>query len=284
MKKIIYSLISSIVILCFTACDPQDNDSHSLGGQLVAESDISFNVAATGNPNEYTFTNTSKELPSDVRLFFSLGDGKTIEVASGASVTKVYEFAGSYNVSLLAFTKAGHIGVSQMVTVNQDLVHGLDYNSAANVWKAVDESKAYSIVFWWADAGWTQVGNPDFKQDGNVYTITSKTATVAEWQAQNTFNTNSLTLAGTDVFDFSCIMKASKDSRMTIKLCTQGDDDNKAFYKNDIQLKAGKSQVVAFNNSKLSKGSSGKIKLVFDFGGCQAGTEFSIASIALIKK
>lgn len=451
MKKIIYSLISSIVVLCFIACDPQDNDSHSLGGQLVAESDIAFSVAATGKPNEFIFTNTSKELPSDVKVFWDFSDGKVIETSPGDAVTKIYKKAGSYTVKLLAFTKAGQTAVAQSVMVEKDLGDGfawtgfgfdsdanlfknatftnefyyanadwqaypepphtsdgnqrleisydkatvaqwqnqvhfitniaivsgktydfsvaikatkdipaatvkvskdgddnnilfladknvalkadqmkvvsgtalvgfdgnakisldfggspentrveiynivltehneanvapLDYNSDANIWKKIDAEKAFDMEFWWANADWGQIGNPGFEQDGSIYTIISKDATAAEWQAQNTFKTKSLAIGADDVFDFSCIIRASKNSRATIKLCAQESDDNQAIYKNDIQLIAGEIKAIMFAGNKLSAGSSAKVKLIFDFGGCQADTEFTIGSITLIKK
>ncbi len=450
MKKIIYSLISGIVMLCFAACDPQEIDDHSLGGQLVSQSDISISVAATGNPNEYTFTNTSKELPSDVQLFWSLGDGKVTAAAHGASITKQYKKSGSYTVSLLAFTKAGQTTVSQTVNVTEDLqgfgwpgfdydssanlfktatftnefyyadanwsqyanpahtatgnqkldlvfdkatalqwqnqvhfvtniavssgksydfsvafkanndipaatvkvskvgddgtyffladhnvsimademkvvggsalagfdgnvkitfdfggspantnlsiynitltehneanVAPLDYDSDGNLWKAVDKNKDYTMSFWWADANWSQVGNPDFEQNNNVYTITAKSSAAAEWQAQNSFNTNSLALGADDLVDFSCIVMATKDSPAIIKLSSQESDGNYLFEKHGIQFKAGEIKVIKFTNQKLSGGASAKLKLIFDFGGCQDGTEFTIGNITLIKK
>ncbi len=450
MKKIIYSLISGIVLLCFASCDPQEIDNHSLGGQLVPQSDISISVAATENPNEYTFTNTSKELTSDVQLFWDLGDGKVTAAAHGASITKQYKKAGSYTVSLLAFTKSGQTTVSQTVNVAEDLqgfawpgfnfdssdnlfktatftnefyyadanwsqyanpaytatgnqkldlvfdkatvlqwqnqvhfvtniaissgksydfsvaikatndipaatvkvskvgddntyfflanhnvslaademkvvagsalagfdgnvkitfdfggspantnvsiynitltehndanVAPLDYDSANNLWKAVDKNKDYTMGFWWADANWSQVGNPDFEQNNNVYTITAKSATAAEWQAQNSFNTKSLALGADDVVDFSCVVMASKDSPAIIKLSSQESDSNYLFEKHGVQFKAGEIKVIKFTNQKLSGGASSKLKLIFDFGGCKEGTEFTIGSITLIKK
>lgn len=43
------------------------------------------------------------------------------------------------------------------------------------------------MSFWWADAGWAQIGDPGFEANGRIYTITSNSATAAEWQAQNVF-------------------------------------------------------------------------------------------------
>lgn len=167
---------------------------------------------------------------------------------------------------------------------NEANVIPLDYNSADNVWKAVDDAQAFDMSFWWSDAGWAQVGDPGFEANGRIYTITSNSATDAEWQAQNVFNTTSLGFAADDVFDFSCVMMATTDSRVTVKFCQTNDDDNQAFYKNDIQLKAGKLQVIKFTDCKFAKGAASPVKLIYDLGGCQAGVEFVIANVTIIKK
>lgn len=160
----------------------------------------------------------------------------------------------------------------------------MDYNSADNVWKAVDDAQAFDMSFWWSDANWGQVGDPKFDANGCIYTITSNSATDAEWQAQNVFNTTSLGFTADDVFDFSCVMMATTDSRVTVKFCQTNDDDNQAFYKNDIQLKAGKLQVIKFTDCKFAKGAASPVKLIYDLGGCQAGVEFVIANVTIIKK
>ena len=87
-----------------------------------------------------------------------------------------------------------------------------------------------------------------------------------------------------DVFDFSCVVMATADSRVTVKLCQIDDDDNQAFYKNDVQLKAGKLQVIKFADCKFAKGAASPVKLIYDFGGCEAGVDFVIANITIIKK
>ncbi len=459
MKKIIYGLILGIVALSFSACEPKVLDEHDLGGKLVANGDISFTVAPAAKPNEYVFTNTSKDLGSDVQLFWSFGDGKVVAAydtttKTYAPITKQYKKAGSYTVSLIAFTKAGQTTASTTFTVAKDLqafgwpgfdyasslnlfktasftngfyyAHGngwtqypnptitatgnqdftltfagasdlqwqnqvsfttniaiqagktydfsvclqsstdipaatvkvqkdgddntsmllrdhnvsltadtrkvvsgsalagfdgnlkivfdfggnpantnmeisniyisehqadnvapLDYDLAGNVWKPVDTNKAYTMSFWWADANWTQIGNPGFDQTGSVYTITSKSATAAEWQAQCTFNTTSLAIDANQLFDFSCVVMATKDSPCIIKLCPQetNGDNNYAFEVHAIQLKANEIKVLRFDNQKFKNGAStAKAKLIFDFGGCQDATDFSITGITLIKK
>jgi hypothetical protein len=457
MKKIIYSLMLGFLVLSFSACQPNVLDEHDLGGTLIANGDISFTVAPTDKQNEYTFTNTSKEQPKNVQLFWSFGDGKVVAAYDTAKkaytpVKKQYKKAGSYTVSLIGFTKGGQTAASTTFTVAQDLqafmwpgfdytssvnlfktasytngfyyapgwgqianptitptgnqkfnlvfgsatsaqwqnqvsfttnipisagktydfsvclqsstdipaatvkvqkdgddntslllrdhnvsltadtkkvvsgsalagfdgnlkivfdfggnpantnleisniyisehqaanVAPLDYDLAGNVWKAVDTKKDYSMGFWWADANWSQIGNPGFDQTGSVYTITSKSSTAAEWQAQNTFNTNSLAIGADALFDFSCVVMATKDSPCIIKLCPQetNGDTNYAFEVHAIQLKANEIKVIRFNDQKLkNSASTAKAKLIFDFGGCQDATDFSITGITLIKK
>ena len=167
----------------------------------------------------------------------------------------------------------------------------LFYDDPANAWKAVDAEQAFNMSFWWADAGWSQIGDPGFAvaekaYGGKVYTITASAATAAEWQAQNAFNTTGLAVAGTDLVDFSCVVTPSADSpRATIKLCQVDDDDNTLIYKNDIKLVKDEPQVLRFENVQLSKGTDASaVKLIFDLGGCPEDLEFSVTDITLIKK
>ena len=167
----------------------------------------------------------------------------------------------------------------------------LFYDDPANAWKAVDAEQAFNMSFWWADAGWSQIGDPGFAvaekaYGGKVYTITASAATAAEWQAQNAFNTTGLAVAGTDLVDFSCVVTPSADSpRATIKLCQVDDDDNTLIYKNDIKLVKDEPQVLRFENVQLSKGAdAAAVKLIFDLGGCPEDLEFSVTDITLIKK
>ena len=454
MKKtylnILWALLTLFVV---SACTEEDYGDADKNG-LVSASALSFSVAQTENQNEYTYTNTSTSIAKDVRMFWDFGDGKAVESQVGDVVTKVYKKAGSYTVSLLAFTKDGHTATSQTLVVDKDLkddsftwkgfgynsdanlvknatwtastwvaddswstvtqpkvtmdgtnsvelvysdasgssnwqsqlhlesnitvssaktydysvcitssvdlpavtvktgmvgddntfffqddnaysvkagvpfvvaktdlagfdgdvkftfdfaptpagaeivisdlylaehsdanVAPLDYSSDANLWKAIDANKSYSVGHWWSDANWSQIGNPDFSADGSVYTIVAKDATAAEWQAQNTITPNSLPLSGSAAYDFSCIMKANVDTRVTVKMCQSDDDDNSLFYTNAINLKAGEVQAVAFLDQALAKGAdAANCKLIFDLGGCAKGTEFTVGNITLIQK
>lgn len=453
MKKMIYGLMASALLLGTVSCDPMDKDDYGLGSELVAENALTFTVAPTDNQNEYVYTNTS-QVGSSVRMFWDFSDGKVVEAPAGVSVTKVYKKAGSYEVKLLAFTTAGQVSASQVTVVDKDLaddsfawkgfgynsddnlvknasfnistwtaddgwaniteptregttgesvvlsysaatgssqwqaqlhlesdvtassaktydysvcikssvdltaitvkvsqvgddnaivflseekvtlkagaatpvagtnlpgvdgnlkfsfdfapvpagaeievsdlfvsehdeahIAPLDYNSDANLWKAIDENESYSVTHWWADANWSQIGNPQFDHSGNVFTITAAAGTAAEWQAQNAIQPNSLPLSASAKYDLSCLMKSDKDTRVTLKVCQADDDDNILIYKNDIQLKAGEVQAVVFADLVLAKGvDAPDSKFIIDLGGCPEGTEFVVGNITLIEK
>ena len=166
-----------------------------------------------------------------------------------------------------------------------------DYSSDANVWKAVDAEQAFNMSFWWADNGWSQIANPGFSVEdkstgAKIYTIVASDGVGgSEWQAQNAFNTTGLSVGGSELVDFSCVVICNADTRATIKLCQTDDDDNTLIYKNDIQLKAGVSQVLRFTDTQLSKGTDAPaVKLIFDLGGIPSGAEFKVTDITLMKK
>lgn len=166
-----------------------------------------------------------------------------------------------------------------------------DYSADNNAWKSVDAEQSFNMSFWWADNGWSQIANPDFsiedKSNGaKIYTIVASDGVGgSEWQAQNAFNTTGLSVAGTDIVDFSCVVICNQDTRATIKLCQTDDDDNTLIYKNDVMLKAGVAQVLKFIDTQLSKGTDAPaVKLIFDLGGIPSGAEFRVTDITVIKK
>ena len=152
---------------------------------------------------------------------------------------------------------------------------GFDPNSQFNMWKNAE----YTMFFWYAP-GWNQIADPDFKANGNDYTITLPEATSDQWQAQTAFKTNLSTNAATN-YDFSCIINSDKDlSGATVKLVLDGDGNDGIFYFADrIDLKAGEDYI--FWKSDMPGIDMDKVDLFFDFGGCQAGTVINISNIVL---
>ena len=151
---------------------------------------------------------------------------------------------------------------------------GFDPNSQFNMWKDVD----YSMFFWYAP-GWNQIADPDFKANGNDYTVTLTEATTDQWQAQMAFKTTNISTSAANNYDFSCIINSSKDlNGATVKLVMDG-DDNVFYFTDRIDLKAGEDYI--FWKSDMPGIDMERVNLFFDFGGCQAGTTINISNIVL---
>ena len=150
---------------------------------------------------------------------------------------------------------------------------GFDPNSDFNMWKNAE----YTMFFWYAP-GWAQIADPDFKANGNDYTITLPEATTDQWQAQMAFKTNLSTNAAMN-YDFSCIINSDKDlNGATVKLVMDG-DDNVFYFTDRIDLKAGQDYI--FWKSDMPGIDMQRVNLFFDFGGCQADTHINISGITL---
>ena len=174
---------------------------------------------------------------------------------------------------------------------NADNVAPFEYGSANNAWKDVDANQDFEMSFWWANDGWGQIANPEFfvedkSNGGKVYNIVASDGVgSSEWQAQNAFNTRGLAVSASELVDFSCVVMSTCDQRATIKLCQTDDDDNSLIYDGGIQLKAGQTKVLRFENCQLAKGSdAAAVKLIFDLGSIQSGATFKVTDIVLIKK
>lgn len=113
-KNKIQLLIPAIWALIFiVACDPMENDDHSLGlADTVTPDQVSFSYTASStSDNVLTFTNTS-----DIRvphsILWNLGDGTT---SKEISPTGKYPQAGDYTVTLTIYTADGSAATKSQV-------------------------------------------------------------------------------------------------------------------------------------------------------------------------
>ena len=151
---------------------------------------------------------------------------------------------------------------------------GFDANSQFNMWKNAD----FTMFFWYAP-GWSQIADPEFKADGNDYTVTLSEATTDQWQAQMAFKTTNISTSAANNYDFSCIINSDKDlNGATVKLVMDG-DDNVFYFTDRIDLKAGEDYI--FWKSDMPGIDMERVNLFLDFGGCQAGTVVNISNIVL---
>jgi hypothetical protein len=139
-----------------------------------------------------------------------------------------------------------------------------------------------TMEFWWADAGWGQIGNPEFSYADGIYTITATENGGAEWQAQNSIHHAQTNIVKDEYYNIRFKINASAEvGRFTFKICDEGNDDNTLIYKNDLELAAG-DNVIELKDIK-SGGSFTEAKLFIDLGGITPGTTLKLSDIIVQK-
>lgn len=137
--------------------------------------------------------------------------------------------------------------------------------------------------FWWADAGWGQVGDPDFSFKDGVYTIVAVDNGGSEWQGQSSINNVAIDIDPELFYDVRCkVVSSAALGRYTMKICQQDDDDNALFYDGQLKLNEGEN-IVEFTHLKMGKGAPGIMKWIFDFGGTPGGTKIQLSDFILQK-
>ena len=155
-----------------------------------------------------------------------------------------------------------------------------DYDSPANLWKAVDDGTLFDAFgYWFADNGWSQIPNEEATHSGDTYEITLPEGMGgSQWQGQFHIDTK-LTASGSKAYHFQLVMEADNDCPgVTIKLTDSGDTNFFCEGRHDIT--ADEPYVYTLKNATLKEGTDASaIRLFFDFGGSPAGTKVKISKI-----
>ncbi len=174
--------------------------------------------------------------------------------------------------------------------VPETLAIPFDYNDAGNIWKAVDDAKAFTESSWYGDAGWGTIDViPVTVHEGSNHIITIPAETPAEeWHAQWKLNSD-LSATGGSIVDFSLKVSATLNGSpvslpgMTVKLTDSADDGNFFFARREAIPSSG--YVFRFENTTLAKSAdAAKLTLVFDFGGAPKDAIITISEITLIRR
>ena len=147
------------------------------------------------------------------------------------------------------------------------------------MWKAADAAHTYSQYTATGD-GWSGLPNPEITQNGSAYSFTYESATSMQWQAQFFIIPDAaIALSAEKAYDFQCKVTLSEDvPGVTFKLTDTGDDGNFLFTERcDIAAY----EEFTFEMTNLAGIDAAAVKMVFDFGGCPAGTEVTIKDIIL---
>lgn len=158
-------------------------------------------------------------------------------------------------------------------------------NDAANI--AVAFNTAGAMNFWWADAGWGQVGDPAFSFADGVYTITSVTNGGSEWQGQTSIVDVPVAIDASEFYDISVDIEASANvDRYTMKICQTDDDNNILFVNSGLDLARGKQTVRFAKRTATTNNEATSIdvmKWIFDFGGVPEGVEIKFSNFIIQK-
>ena len=165
----------------------------------------------------------------------------------------------------------------------------LDYNDPGNLWKAVDAGDAFlSVTPWFATQGWSQIDDPVWDHEGNVWELTIPEGMGGDqWQGQFPINTN-LTAAKGEKYSFSCTIMADENCPgVTIKL-TETDDEQKHdqnfFFADRHDIEQFDIYTYTITDVELPLNDAHALSLFFDFGGTPVGTSIVISDITFIKQ
>ena len=165
--------------------------------------------------------------------------------------------------------------------VNPDVpVMDWDYNSGANLWKAVDDGTLFNTFgYYFADNSWSPISYDEATHDGDAYQITLPEGLGgSQWQGQFHIDTK-LTASAAKTYNFYLVMEADNDCPgVTFKLTDAGDTNFFIEERNDV--KADEPFVLKREGVVLKEGKDADaIRLFFDFGGSPSGTHIKISKI-----
>ena len=155
-----------------------------------------------------------------------------------------------------------------------------DYNSSANLWKAVDAGSALTgMGYYFADNNWSPIDYTEATHNGDTYEITMPDGLGgSQWQGQFHIDTN-LKASASKKYNFYMVMEADQDCPgVTFKLTDAGDTN---FFIEE-RLPVSGTFVLKREGVSLKEGTDADaIRLFFDFGGSPAGTHIKISKIYL---
>ena len=156
-----------------------------------------------------------------------------------------------------------------------------NYESGANLWKAVDDGTLFDAFgYWFADDSWTALGTqPEATHNGDTYEITIPEGIGgSQWQGQFHIDTK-LTASAAKAYNFYFVMETDNDCPgVTVKLTDAGDSN--FFCEGRHDVKADEPFIFKLEGATLKEGKDAEaIRLFFDFGGSPAGTHVKISKI-----
>lgn len=156
----------------------------------------------------------------------------------------------------------------------------LDYDDAANLWKAVDDGSMFDNYFYYmADNNWTNITYQEVNHSGDTYELTLPEGLgESQWQGQFAI-CSKLTASADKKYDFQVEIESDNDlPQVTIKLTDSGDTN--FFCQDRHDIPGGDTFVYTLKGATLAEGTDASaIRLFFDFGGSPGGANVKISKI-----
>ncbi|MDE6258203.1 MAG: hypothetical protein K2M53_07490 [Muribaculaceae bacterium] len=278
MKKLIYLAMSALSIVSagmLTGCSADKYEMISENGRPDA-SLIDVTVTVDQETNRYTLhLNTPGYYP-----YWSVNTGSSVKTSAQNDFSGVIAEAGTYPVEVRIgnYNGLSEPKMYEIVIENSlagDVFKGFDYNSEFNMWKNANVALGST---WFADGSWAELSPQPSVEVSNerIFLHTPAGMGGDQWQGQVHITTD-IQVSSAETYDFSCFLNAETDSKVTVKVQKDGDDET-FFTASQQAFKAGGS---AFFFSDL-EGFDGTLKIALDFGG-NPDMDFEITNIVFKK-
>lgn len=237
---------------------------------------VTVKLTSATDDNSFYFAERLK-LKANEDYVFYMSDMPGIDIAN---LKFVFDFGGNsenQKITVSNIVLKDHANDDGTVLPNPEdpeVVPDPTWNTegALNLWNGA----TWENTFYYAP-GWNQIDDPEITVDGRHITVNLPEATFEKWQAQVGFKTNMSTQAG-KFYDFRLVATPNNKCPITVKLVRTGDDG--VFYIEETRtIEAYEDGVFKFVNAEGIDMS--EVSLVFDFGGCPAGTVVEINDICL---
>ena len=279
--KNIFKISALMGILAFaTACSEEKITNVDVNG-LAEAGDYSILVSVDDATNEYTLTlNSYKGVYPVWSVYANAKDPSVVSVRSTKQVLKgVIRNAGDYTVEARV---GNHNGISEgvltsVIHISKDLAdpnkfYGFKYDSEFNEWKNANVSVAST---WFADDSWNEISAPDINFSNDLITFhTPAQMGGSQWQGQ-VHVVSDIPVSAEETYDFSCYIYAIVDTKVTVKVQKDGDDDTLFQGTGDVKTVHAGGEAIYFSDLP---GFDGNLKIAFDFGG-NPDTDFEISNI-----
>lgn len=218
-------------------------------------------------------------------LFGSDLEGKDI-----SKLKIVFDFGGNKagdQIMIESFVLKDHAN-DDGTEVPDELNVPFEYNTAGNLWKALDEAGSFTDNTWYGDASWGEIAvTPVIKHEGSKHIIIVPVETPEEkWHAQWKMINLPISAKADAKLDFSCrVTTTAKLPMMTMKLCDDANDGNFFFEETVNNIKD--EYVYRVEDQPIqgeAAGAMDKMKLVIDLAGAPKDAEVTISDIVVVLK